>query len=110
MNSVKDSIDLMNKMDAIDEENTTKRKKRVEEFQQSKPSPQYFKGKAQRKLECIVKANLDWTKFKECVAATPKELFGDGYKEIEKTLKHMVEDKDCFNAWIDNNITPLSEK
>ena len=110
MNSVKNPIDLINRIDARDKEVSDKRKKRVEEFQQTKPSPQYFKSKALEKLKRIVNDNLSWENFKDYIAANRQEFSDDEYNEIKYTLEQMLKSKEDFDRWTETNLTPLSEK
>ena len=100
----------MNRMDANDKEISDKRNKRIEEFQQTKPSPQYFKGKALEKLKRIVKDNLSWEIFKDYIAANTHEFSDEEFAEINSLIEKMIDDKTFFEEWIENNITPLSEK
>ena len=108
--SLKYTLDFLERMNQTDVASCKRKRRIMTEYKSTGPSRQVQKSKAYATLKRIVADNSQWEQFKDYVIANPQEFSDAERKEIDKTLDMMKQDKNYFENWKDDNVTPLSQK
>lgn len=95
--------DLLKRMENVENPAKERRKRIQKEFNSSKKSRDYYKGRALERLNTIIKENPVHSEFVSYIDANSQIFSDDEYKEIEDILNKLKSSEEEFEKWKKNH-------